>query len=150
MKAKRQRKIKEIIKNNDISTQEELANALKKAGFNVTQATVSRDIKELRLVKIARKDNVYVYGLPKQQAIVHSEDRLRLMMQEFVQDINFSENLIVLKTYPGNAHGVASLLDSSNWEGIIGTLAGDDTILLIIKPREKVEDILNKLKSLMK
>ena len=81
MKAKRQRKIKEIIKNNDISTQEELANALKKAGFNVTQATVSRDIKELRLVKIARKDNVYVYGLPKQQAIVHSEDRLRLMMR---------------------------------------------------------------------
>ena len=56
----------------------------------------------------------------------------------------------MLKTYPGNAHGVASLLDSSNWEGIIGTLAGDDTILLIIKPREKVEDILNKLKSLMK
>ena len=150
MKAQRQRKIKEIIKNNNISTQEELADALKKAGFNVTQATVSRDIKELHLIKIARKDNIYVYGLPKQQEIVHSEDRLRLMMQEFVQEINFSENLIVLKTYPGNAHGVASLLDSSNWEGIIGTLAGDDTILLIIKPREKVEVILKKLKSLMK
>lgn len=150
MKAQRQRKIKEIIKNNNISTQEELADALKKAGFDVTQATVSRDIKELRLIKIARKDNVYVYGLPKEQHLVHNEDRLRLMMQEFVQDIDYSENLIVLKTYPGNAHGVASLIDSSDWPGIIGTLAGDDTILLIIKPRENVEAILAGLKSLMK
>lgn len=150
MKAQRQRKIQEIIRDNNISTQEELADALKKAGFIVTQATISRDIKELRLIKIAREDNVYVYGLPSEQQIIHSEDRLRMMMQEFVQEINFSENLIVLKTYPGNAHGVASLIDSSNWPGIIGTLAGDDTILLVIKPREKVQAILNRFKSLMK
>ncbi|HHY06814.1 MAG TPA: arginine repressor [Clostridia bacterium] len=150
MKALRQRKIKEIIKNKNISTQEELAQALQKAGFNVTQATVSRDIKELRLIKIARKDNLYVYGLPEEQEIIHNEERLRLMMQEFVLNIDYSENIVVMKTYPGNAHGVASLIDGSKWQGVIGTLAGDDTILLVIKPKEKVGALINKLESLMK
>ncbi len=150
LKALRQRKIKEIIKNKNISTQEELAQDLKKAGFNVTQATVSRDIKELRLIKIARKDNLYVYGLPEEQEIIHNEERLRLMMQEFVLNIDYSENIVVMKTYPGNAHGVASLIDGSKWQGVIGTLAGDDTILLVIKPKEKVGAIINKLESLMK
>ena len=150
LKALRQRKIKEIIKSKNISTQEELAQALQKAGFNVTQATVSRDIKELRLIKIARKDNLYVYGLPEEQEIIHNEERLRLMMQEFVLNIDYSENIVVMKTYPGNAHGVASLIDGSKWQGVIGTLAGDDTILLVIKPKEKVGALINKLESLMK
>jgi transcriptional regulator of arginine metabolism len=149
LKAQRQRKIREIIKHNNISTQEELADALKKAGFDVTQATVSRDIKELRLVKIAKEDNTYIYGLPKEQGMFHSEDRLRMMMQELVIGIDFSENIVVIKTYPGNAHGVASLLDGSRWPGVIGTLAGDDTILLVIKPMEKVVEIMQTLKSMM-
>ncbi|HHX96568.1 MAG TPA: arginine repressor [Clostridia bacterium] len=150
MKTARQRKIKEIIQNQQISTQEELSQALRRAGFNVTQATVSRDIKELRLIKIARKNNLYVYGLPKEQEIIYNEDRLRLMMREFVLDVDYSENLIVIKTYPGNAHGVASLIDGSKWSGIIGTLAGDDTILLVVKPKEKVKKIMQKLKIFLK
>ncbi len=150
MKTARQRKIKEIIQNQQISTQEELSQALCRAGFNVTQATVSRDIKELRLIKIARKNNLYVYGLPKEQEIIYNEDRLRLMMREFVLDVDYSENLIVIKTYPGNAHGVASLIDGSKWSGIIGTLAGDDTILLVVKPKEKVKKIMQKLKIFLK
>lgn len=150
MKTARQRKIKEIIQNQQISTQEELSQALRRAGFNVTQATVSRDIKELRLIKIARKNNLYVYGLPKEQEIIYNEDRLRLMMREFVLDVDYSENLIVIKTYPGNAHGVASLIDGSKWSGIIGTLAGDDTILLVVKPKEKVKKIMHKLKIFLK
>jgi len=150
LKTARQRKIKEIIQNQQISTQEELSQALRRAGFNVTQATVSRDIKELRLIKIARKNNLYVYGLPKEQEIIYNEDRLRLMMREFVLDVDYSENLIVIKTYPGNAHGVASLIDGSKWSGIIGTLAGDDTILLVVKPKEKVKKIMQKLKIFLK
>jgi transcriptional regulator of arginine metabolism len=150
LKTARQRKIKEIIQNQQISTQEELSQALCRAGFNVTQATVSRDIKELRLIKIARKNNLYVYGLPKEQEIIYNEDRLRLMMREFVLDVDYSENLIVIKTYPGNAHGVASLIDGSKWSGIIGTLAGDDTILLVVKPKEKVKKIMQKLKIFLK
>jgi len=148
VKALRQRKIKEIIKNRQISTQEELADALKEAGFKVTQATVSRDIKELRLIKIAQKNNTYVYGLPIEQGIIHNEERVRMMMQELVIDLNSSENIVVIKTHPGNAHGIASLVDEFNWESVIGTLAGDDTILLIIKPRANVNIILQKIKSL--
>ncbi|MDD2400686.1 MAG: arginine repressor [Clostridia bacterium] len=150
MKSLRQKKIIEIIKNNNISTQEELAEALSKASFDVTQATISRDIKELQLIKISKNDNKYFYGLPKEQPILHSIERLRMMMQELVIGIDHSENIVVIKTYPGNAHGVASLLDGSNWQHVIGTLAGDDTIILIIKPLEEVENILGKLDSLMK
>jgi transcriptional regulator of arginine metabolism len=149
MKALRQKKIKEIIKNQQISTQEELAAALKEAGFKVTQATVSRDIKELRLIKIAQENNTYVYGLPVEQGIIHNEDRVRMMMRELVIAVNASENIVVIKTHPGNAHGIASLIDGFNWESVIGTLAGDDTILLVIKPRAKVQVILQKIKSLM-
>ena len=149
VKTARQRKIKEIIKSQNISTQEELADALRNAGFSVTQATVSRDIKELQLLKVAQKDNTYVYGLPIEPGIVHNQERIRLMMQELVTEIDYSENLIVVKTHPGNAHGIASLIDSLKWQGIVGTLAGDDTILLVIKPKAKVKVMLNMLKSLM-
>lgn len=149
MKSARQRKIKEIIKSQNISTQEELAEALKKAGYCVTQATVSRDIKELQLMKIVQKDNTYVYGLPIEPGVVRNEERIRMMMQELVTDVNHSENLIVIKTHPGNAHGIASLIDGLKWQGVVGTLAGDDTILLVIKPKTKVRVILSMLKSLM-
>lgn len=149
MKTARQRKIKEIIKSQNISTQEELADALRAAGFSVTQATVSRDIKELQLLKVAQKDKTYVYALPMEPGIVHNQDRIRLMMRELVIEINYSENIIVIKTHPGNAHGIASLVDGLKWPGIVGTLAGDDTILLVVKPKGKVKLILNMLNSLM-
>ncbi|HHZ17280.1 MAG TPA: arginine repressor [Clostridia bacterium] len=149
MKAARQRKIKEIVKNQNISTQEELAEALKKEGFHVTQATISRDIKELQLTKIAKKDHTYVYGLPVEPERVHNEERIRMMMRELVTEINYSENLLIIKTHPGNAHGIASLIDGFKWPGVIGTLAGDDTIFCAIKPRSKLKVILGMLKSLM-
>ncbi len=155
MKIRRQRKILEVIENENISTQEELADALRKAGYDVTQATVSRDIKELRLAKIATGNNSYRYGLPKEQGYVKNEDRLRRMMQELVISIDFSGNMIILRTYPGNAHTIAALIDGAEWGDVMGTLAGDDTILLIIKqskevpPSKEVGTLLDKLKSLM-
>lgn len=149
MKARRQRKILEIIENTVISTQEELADALRRADFDVTQATVSRDIKELRLVKVATGDNNYRYGVTKEQSFAQNEERMCRMMRELVTGLDFTDNLIVLRTYPGNAHTIASLIDGTNWENIIGTVAGDDTILLIVKPREEVERLVQKLKSLM-
>lgn len=149
MKVRRQRKILEIIENTVISTQEELADALRRAGFDVTQATVSRDIKELRLVKVAAGDNNYCYGVTKEQSFAQNEERMCRMMRELVTGLDFTDDLIVLRTYPGNAHTIASLIDGANWEHIIGTVAGDDTILLIVKPREEVERLVQKLKSLM-
>lgn len=149
MKTRRQKKIIEIIQNNIISTQEELAEALRNQGFEVTQATISRDIKELRLVKIPTGHNSYKYGVPNEQGVVQNEDRLRRMMQELVIGMDYSENIVVLRTYPGNAHGVASLIDAANWKEVIGTVAGDDTILLVVKPISAVPALMQKIRELM-
>jgi len=145
MKAKRHKKILELIQENVISTQEELAEALRKEGLNVTQATVSRDIKELGLIKVSIGNEVYKYALPMEVTV--PESRLKFMIKEFVLRYDSSENLIVLKTPPGNAPAVASFLDSAQWPEVIGSVAGDDTILLVIKPKEAVQKVLDKINS---
>lgn len=155
MKTKRQKKIIEIIENSAIATQEELAIRLEKAGYEVTQATVSRDIKELGLIKIPVGNNTYKYGITGETATPHNEDRLRRMLRELVVGVNYSENIIVLKTYPGNAQSVASFIDGAKWSEVIGSVAGDDTILLVVKdPRgedtlRQVQELIAKIKSLM-
>jgi transcriptional regulator of arginine metabolism len=149
MKVRRQKKILEIVKNSQISTQSELAEELTKAGFKVTQATVSRDIKELRLVKVSQGDNSYTYGLPKGQIPVRDNHRLRRMFREVVLSIEYSENIIVIRTLPGNAHGVASLIDGVDWSDLIGTVAGDDTIMSVIRPKEATEDVVRRMRGLM-
>lgn len=155
MKTKRQKKIIEIIENSDIATQEELATELEKAGYEVTQATVSRDIKELGLIKIPVGNNSYKYGITGESAFPHNEDRLRRMLRELVVGLNYSENIIVMKTYPGNAQSVASLIDGAKWPEVIGSVAGDDTILLVVKDpsggdtRKQVQHLTEKIKNLM-
>lgn len=144
MKSKRQKKILELIQNMVISTQDELAEALRHEGVQVTQATVSRDIKELGLIKILVGKDIYKYALPSEQTNI-SESRMRFMLQEFVVNWQASENLVVIKTPPGNAQAVASVLDNAQWTEVIGTIAGDDTILLIIKSREDVSKVLKRL-----
>lgn len=149
MKARRQKKILEIIEQRDIATQEELAEALQEAGFNITQATVSRDIKELRLIKVATGENTYKYAPSREDGVAVDGNRLRRVMREFVKSYDHSENIIVLKTYPGNAHGVASLIDGAGWKEVIGTVAGDDTILMVVKTRPDVEILLQRIKSIL-
>ena len=149
MKVRRQKKILEIIKNDHISTQSELAEALLKAGFQVTQATVSRDIKELRLVKISQGENSYTYGLPKGQVPIRDNHRLRRMFREVVLSIDYSDNIIVIRTLPGNAHGVASLIDGIDWMDIIGTVAGDDTIFSVVKEKGLAEEVAQRMRNLM-
>lgn len=136
------------IEEEDISTQEELANKLRGEGIEVTQATVSRDIKELGLIKVPTKDGNYKYALPPEPKPGSLVGRMRRMFQDSVEEIDYSENLIVINTLPGTAQGVASLLDTADWEHILGTVAGDDTVLIIVKPPEAVESILIKLRSL--
>lgn len=145
MKTKRHKRILEIIQNQTISTQEEVAEALRKEGFNVTQATVSRDIKELGLIKVSIGNDLSKYAL--QTEITVSERRLKFMIKEFVTRYDYSENIIVLKTPPGNAQAVASVIDSAQWKEVIGTVAGDDTILLIIKPITSVKNVIEKINS---
>jgi transcriptional regulator of arginine metabolism len=145
LKTKRHKKILELIQNQIISTQEEVAEALRNEGFNVTQATVSRDIKELGLIKVAIGNDQYKYALPLEVTV--SETRLKFMLKEFVLKHDHSGNIIVLKTPPGNAQAVASVIDSAHWKEVIGTVAGDDTILLVIKPQNSVKKIIEKINS---
>lgn len=155
MKVRRQKKIIEIIENRNISTQEDLADALLNAGFEATQATISRDIKELGLVKIPSENNMYRYGVQGEQGMTLNEEKLKRMFGELVISIDYSDNIIVLKTYPGNAHGIASLIDGSKWAQVIGTVAGDDTILMVVKDSEKrkvskeVLKLMQRIKGLM-
>jgi len=148
MKTRRHKKILEIIRQRVIETQEELAEALGEAGFAVTQATVSRDIRELGLIKVPGEGNISRYAAPGEKPVVWREDRLKRQLRNSVQSIDYSENLIVLKTLPGEAQGVASAIDEAGWTEIIGTVAGDDTILIIVKPKNLVSGVLKRLRQL--
>jgi len=149
MKARRQMKIQEIITKQIIHTQEELAEILRLAGYDVTQATVSRDIKEMGLIKLPSADDDYRYAVPAEVHPSNLLDRLKRLLRETVVSINDTESLIVIRTIPGNAHALAAVLDNSSWEEIIGTVAGDDTILLVIKPKEVVPIVLERLTTLL-
>ncbi|WP_333871061.1 arginine repressor [Desulforamulus putei] len=145
MKAQRQAKILEIVRERTIETQEELAAALRAEGFEVTQATVSRDIKELSLIKIPGENNTSYYASPDEPMMRRgNEDRLRRLVRMSLTDINSSENLIIIKTPPGEAQGMASAIDHAHWPEIIGTVAGDDTILVITKPKEVTPQVVQR------
>lgn len=148
MKTRRQRKIQELIAKEVIRTQEELAERLREEGFEVTQATVSRDIKELGLIKIPGPGDEYRYALAVESHPT-SLERLKRLLRETVVSVNDSENLILIRTIPGNAHALASLIDGSEWDDIIGTVAGDDTILLVVKPKEATAEVLARINGLM-
>lgn len=149
MKARRHMKIQGLIAKEPIHTQEELAEKLREEGFDVTQATVSRDIKELGLIKVPTSDDEYRYAIPGEKHPSNLHERMKRMLRETVVSINDSENLVLIRTIPGNAHALASILDNSNWEEVIGTVAGDDTILLVVKPKEAVPEVLARLSRLL-
>ncbi len=148
MKNQRQRKILELIKAYNIETQEDLVAKLKNEGFDFTQATVSRDIKELGLIKVAADDS-YKYFQVSESGQGDNHTRLMRYFLDSVINIDYSENLIVIKTLPGVANAIASCIDNIHWPEIIGTVAGDDTILLIIKPKEAITKVLNALNKLL-
>lgn len=148
MKTYRQIKIKNIIMNNIIETQEELADALRAQKIDVTQATVSRDIKELQLVKIPYGDGRYRYSFPNESQAVHSEIRMRRLFHDVVKKIEFSENIVVVKTQPGAGGSVAFALDMAHWPEIIGTVAGDDTILVVVRQKELAESTALRLEAM--
>lgn len=131
-KIQRHIKIRELIANNEIETQDELVDRLKNLGYNVTQATVSRDIKELHLVKVATTNGTYKYSLPADQRFNPLDKLKRLVMDAFVK-IDYASHFIILKTLPGNAHAVGALIDQLDWEEIMGTICGDDTCLIICR-----------------
>lgn len=149
VKARRQAKILEVIKYNVIETQEELAEALGRHGIPVTQATVSRDIKELQLNKVPTGDGRYRYALPEEMPSA-SWDKRRRIFRESVLEVDSSENIVVIKSLPGTAPGVASAIDHLGWTEMLGSVAGDDTVLVVVKPRELAIEIAERIRSLMR
>ena len=138
MKSKRQEKILEIIASRNIETQEDLIEALKNEGFNVTQATASRDIRQLKLLKIA-SNGVYKYVAPKSE-IEHSKKYSQALLSSIV-DIQYALNNVVIKTNPGLAQAVAAGIDSMHNPEILGCVAGDDCIILVSTSTEASERI---------
>jgi transcriptional regulator of arginine metabolism len=145
MKTRRQALILTIIREKAIETQEELGKALKEEGVKVTQATLSRDIKELGLIKIPTPAGHYRYSLPTDQSFSDVLERAELMFKNSVTSIDYSENLIIIKTTTGTAQGVAAALDDLDWKEVMGTIAGDDSILVIVRKKQQVEKVLNGL-----
>ena len=147
-KVVRQIKIREIITSNDIETQEELVQKLRENNFDVTQATVSRDIKELQLFKVPKADGTYIYRMPEDRRYHTLEKLGRYLMDSFVK-LDYQDSLIVLKTLPGNAQSIGAIIDQLEWEEVIGTICGDDTCLIICKGEEARDSVKEKIFNLI-
>ena len=147
-KAGRQAKVLEIIRQQPIETQEDLALSLKKEGFDVTQATVSRDIKELGITKTPTGSGRYRYMVPQERTYEDSARRTRRLFQDSVVSVDYSENLVVIRTLTGNAHAVAATIDEMSLPEIVGTIAGDDTILIVVKPKSGAINVMEKFNRL--
>ena len=142
MKSKRQEKILEIISKNNIETQEDLITALKNEGYNATQATASRDIRQLKLLKVL-VDGVYKYVAPKTENDEISEYNLALMSS--IKDIKSACNNVVVKTNPGLAQAVAAGIDAMSYSEILGCVAGDDTIIIIAASESAALTVVDKI-----
>ena len=149
MKTVRQVAILDIIEKQEIETQEELASALNARGIRVTQATVSRDIKELRLLKVLTPSGKYKYATGD-QADNNLTDRFIRMLAESLLSVSSANNLIVVKTLSGSANVAAEALDSMHWPEVLGTLAGDNTVLLIIRSNEETITVTSRIRETMK
>ena len=133
MKTQRQAKIMEIITNRNVETQEQLLKELKDAGFRSTQATISRDIKEMRIVKEMTKFGTYRYAPSAKEVKGTFSARLNTIFRECVTGYDYAQNLVVIHTLPGLADAAASAVDSMQMHFILGTIAGDDTVLIIMR-----------------
>ncbi len=148
MKEQRQSKILSLIQKQEIETQEELAENLEKAGFKVTQATVSRDIRELRLTKVAGKNNAQKYVALANYENQISEKVIRVFKAGFVS-MDIAQNILVIRTLTGMGNAVAAAIDAFKHEEIVGTLAGDDTIFCAIRDIEEMESVINKFQEVL-
>lgn len=143
MKHNRQAEIMSIIGENQIETQEELSECLRQRGFMVTQATISRDIREMKLVKVARGGK-YVYALPQTEERGISQ-KARNLLVETVESVDRANNIAVVKTYAGMAQGAAAAIDSMGRSDIVGSVAGDDTIIIVMRTNDAAQSLCDEL-----
>lgn len=149
MKVQRQSKIRELINNFDIETQDELAEKLFQSGFKVTQATISRDIRDLKLTKIATQNGRQKYIIPSELSKQFSDKFIRIF-KDAVISIDYAQNIVVIKTIQGMARAVAATIDSMENNEILGSIAGDDTIFCLTKSEFIAVKLIDRLNQLIK
>ena len=149
MKTQRQAKIMEIISTRDVETQEQLLEALQNAGFCCTQATSSRDIKELRIVKELTKYGTYRYSTSAKEVPSSFSARLNTIFKECITGFDFAQNMVVVRTIPGLASAAASAVDSMDLAFVLGTIAGDDTVLIVMRNMDAAAAFCSDLKDLL-
>lgn len=148
MKVKRHAKVVELISKHNIETQEELADRLNKEGFQVTQATVSRDIRDLRLTKVPTADGRQKYAVLKTTENALSEKYMRILKDGYAS-MDMAQNILVIKTVSGMAMAVAAAIDEMQWHEVVGCIAGDDTIMCAIRSVEDTVEVMNKIKKIV-
>ena len=146
MKTDRHKKILEVIDRYEVGTQEELAKILNDEGYNVTQATVSRDIKELMLVKVPDANGHYHYAYPKEHSTMLTMERLERTFNDSIVSVRASDSMVVIRTLPGTAQAVAFAVDYMKWPEILGSIAGDDTVFIALPNKEAVITLLERFK----
>ena len=150
MNSARQIAILEIIKDQSVETQEELAYALRAQGYQVTQATVSRDIKELRVVKTMNAAGQYRYTVGDKASVDHLGDKFRSIFEHSVKSADNAGNTLVIHCYTGMAQAACAAFDSMHWDGLVGTLAGDDTVFALCRTEElasRMKDTISEILS---
>ena len=150
MKTKRQAKIIEIISNTNVETQEQLLKALEEAGFTSTQATISRDIKELRIVKELTSLGTYRYSVSEKDAPPALTDRLNTIFRECVTSIDYAENIIVIHTLAGMANAAGAALDAMKINVVLGTRAGDDTVMIVMRDANSAAAFSGEIKAVVR
>lgn len=148
MKNLRQKAIVEIIEKYEIDTQQRLAELLQQCGFEVTQATVSRDIKDMSLIKVATDKNTYKYALPHAVQSRGGTQKFHSIFHDSITSAETAGNILVIKTYPGMANAVCAAMDQMGFEDVVGTIAGDDTIFMAIRSEEKALLVQSRLMEL--
>lgn len=149
MKSQRQAKIMEIISNQNVETQEQLLLELQNAGFRSTQATISRDIKELRIVKELTSFGTYRYSAASSEVGGTFSSKLNTIFRECITGYDYSQNIIVIRTMPGLASAAASALDAMNMSVVLGTIAGDDTVFIVMRDNNAAAVFCGEIKNLL-
>lgn len=149
LKKTRQHKILEIITGREVETQEELTGYLKEAGIEVTQATVSRDIRELKLSKVPAGKGKQKYIRLQQEEKSHMEDKYIRVLRDGFASMDMAQNILVMKTVSGMAMAVAAAIDAMHFHEIVGSIAGDDTIMMAVRTVEDTEQLMERIRELL-
>ena len=149
MKSERQAKIMEIISTSNVETQEQLLAMLQNSGFNATQATISRDIKELRIVKELTSFGTYHYTAAAREVPASFSGRLNTIFRECVTNFDYAQNIVVIHTLPGLANAAASALDAMSMSVVLGTIAGDDTVFIVMRDNNAAAAFCGEIKNLL-